>query len=120
MDLSIINDPLALIYPDDLLMQDIYILLSTPKSSIPFEQDYGVDLEKYIHEFNADGNEIRALILSQINTYCSVGDNVVDVTTTFFQSDDQNDNQNGNQTIGQNICLVDIIVNNTKVFGLAI
>ena len=109
MELSIIDNPRVLIYSDDLLLQDIYILLSTPKGSIPFEYDFGVDLEKYVHELNADKNEIRSHILGQIALYCKVStDNVIDIDVYFFKDDIRD------------ICLIDILVNNQKVFGLVV
>ncbi len=109
MDLSILESPVMLIDEYDLLSQDIYVLLNTVQGAIPFDFDFGVSLYKYVHEFNADEKEIRSHIISQIKKYCKGAENYsISVDIAFFQQN------------YSDVCLIDILIDARKVFGLLI
>jgi hypothetical protein len=108
-DLSILENPILLTNDYDLLLQDLYILLNTEQGSIPFDYNFGVSLNKYVHELNADSKEIKNHIISQISVYCNNKNNLtIDIEVSFFQE------------AFQDICLIDIYIEKQKEFGLLI
>ena len=93
----------------DLFLQQIEMVILTPKGSVMGDPDYGASLDTYLWSFGKTGPELEAEAMRQINKYCSYRVNYdVEIYATV-------------QEINfQDIAVIDIAINGAKLLGLAI
>ena len=93
----------------DLLITQIQMILETPRGSVYNQPKFGNSLSRYLHEFNADGNEIKTHILGQIQEYCPLYKEFpVDVVVNFFRGEIKD------------LAVVDITIDSRQVLGVIV
>ena len=118
-----IND-LYMIFPDEktydmtaleqrsrlqILLGQIKMILYTTRGSVIGSPSFGCNLEDYIYSFGLSNEEIQSKIIESIYSNCpDASEYGVTVEVSFF---------NGSS---RDICLIDIIINNQKLLGVAV
>lgn len=94
----------------DLFLQQIEMVLLTPKSSVMGLPDFGASLELFLWEFNVSATQLENEIIRQINTHCSLaGRFKLDATAEVFQTDGY-----------QDTAVVNIAIDGVNLIGLQI
>jgi len=95
----------------EIFLQQIEMIITTPKGSLIGDPDFGVDLESYIWSFNRGSSNIKQDITQQINTYIQPSLALTmnyDISVNFLRGE-----------IWDSI-IVDILIDGTKVAGYAV
>jgi len=87
----------------DLYLNQVRILLKTPKGSVMGYEDFGIDLEGLVFEKNLNEGTIKSEIEDAIKLYCSMGRTfTTNVNVTFFKG------------TSRDMCLIDIFIDGSK------
>jgi hypothetical protein len=92
-------------------LQQLEMIITTPKNSVLGDPNFGIDLESYLWNFNVGSSPIKQEILTQINEYINydiIGEIPFDIEVSFLKGD-----------IWDTV-IVDVIIDGTKVAGYAV
>jgi hypothetical protein len=93
----------------DLFITQIQMILDTPLGSVYNNPRFGNSLSRYLHEFNADGKEMRTHVQGQIQLFCPLHRDIpFSVDVKFFQGETGN------------LAVVDISIDARKVLGVIV
>jgi len=92
-----------------ILMTQIETCLFTQKGDVIGQRDFGVNLEDLIFTFTKNEAEIKSVLLNQIYSYCPLASKYrVDISVIFKKSDQRD------------VGYIDVIINDTRTFGVLI
>ncbi len=94
----------------DRFLQQIEMVLLTPKGSILGLPDFGASLELFLWQFNVNANQLENEVIRQITLYCSLATNF-DFTARaqVFENEGY-----------QDTAVLDIAINGMNILGLQI
>ena len=93
----------------EIFLQNIEILLTTPKGSLLGDPDFGIDLESYIWESRSSSSSIRQEIFTQMGKYIDISVQIpFDVEVSFLKGEIWD------------TMIVDLIIDGQKVAGYSV
>jgi len=93
----------------DIFLSELEMILLTPKTEVMGSFGFGASLDKYIHSFNYSAAQLQREINNQISEYSRYASKFkYSVNVQFIRG-----------TV-RDIGLVDVVIDNTKVFGIMI
>ena len=93
----------------DLFLQQIEMVLLTPKASVMGQPNFGASLDLYLWEFNVGANQMENEVKRQIQEYCPLARKFqYNVRAQVFEQD------------FKDTAVIDIEINGVTLLGLAI
>lgn len=93
----------------EMLVGQIRVLFSTKPGQVLGAPDFGIDLEDYLFVTNLNEYSLRSIILDQILKFIPLSEKYhIQVSINFTRG------------MVRDICLIDILINGTPLFGVLI
>lgn len=103
-DILEINDPISA------FVEQIEVLFFTQPGEVLGEPNFGIDLERYVHELSLNEYDIKQKIRSQIKQYCPLAQNYNYTIDIFFAK----------SSSGLDAALINVTIENNTILGVII
>jgi len=93
----------------EILIAQVKMIINTRKGEVLGDPNFGANLEDLLFTFNLNQYSINSILTDQIKMYCPLGDKYAISFQVNFAKGTVRD-----------ICVIDVVINGTPYFGVAV